>query len=284
MKTKGSAVGFLLNQQWAMQQDTLMQMLDIAERTHNAKDGMALAKQIRQERMETVLQSSGSLLSGARKTRVRNGVAIMEVSGPIFPKANLFTEVSEGSSIEMMAKEHALAMTDRDVHHLILDIHSPGGDVVGVNEFANLVYEYRKVKPTTAYVRGMAASGGYWIASACEEIYGDATCMVGSIGVIAAMNGKSKYEIISSQSPHKRLDPENPEDVQIMQRRVDAVADVFVKAVARNRGTSVFDVLDNYGQGDILIGVHAARAGMIDGLGSLEEIISIAAENKAKKK
>ena len=95
---------------------------------------------------------------------------------------------------------------------MLLD--SPGGQVSGINAFADIVAAGTKKKYTTAFVAGSAASAAYWIASAASEIAMEGTGMVGSIGVVAAIpvqvapdgGGDIWIEIVSSNTLNKRPD------------------------------------------------------------------------------
>lgn len=110
----------------------------------------------------------------------------------------------------------------------------------------------RGTKPVIAYASGDAASGAYWIASATDEIVVSETSALGSIGVVGIYRGKTTkeftetVEIVSSQSPHKRLDPMSDDGRAKLQTRIDAMADVFVSTIARNRSVTPDHVLEHY--------------------------------------
>lgn len=79
---------------------------------------------------------------------------------------------------------------------------------------------------------------------------------------------------MSSQSPNKRPDINTEEGKAKIQARVDELAEVFIAKVARNRGISEDDVVNNFGAGDVSVGQHAVRNGLADGLSSFEGIIA----------
>lgn len=224
----------------------------------------------------------GEPLEYTREVTVRDGVAVIPVDGPIFRYANLFTYFSGGSTIEVLAKDLTAALNSPKVHAILFEINSPGGEVTGVNEFCEMVYNARSRKPITARVGGLGCSAAYWIASACGDIVIDETAQLGSIGVMAVytddrknleLNGLEEIEFISSQSPFKNAPPWSDEGRSRIQRRIDALAQVFVEKVARNRGISTEDVLKNYGQGDVFVGQAAIAAGLADRMGSFEEAV-----------
>jgi signal peptide peptidase SppA len=259
----------ICSREWAIQPRMLRTILEIANREqHNIVDAL-------QKRDDTLMENT-------RRVMQREYVAIIPVYGSIFKFANMFTMISGGSSLQMLMKDFNAALENPDIRQIILDIDSPGGEVNGVNEFANAIYEARGQKNIVAYVGGLGASAGYWIASAASKIVIDETAMVGSIGVVAsyvddserlAKEGVKEIEIVSSTSPNKRPNINSEDGRAIIQRRVDAIQEIFVATVARNRGVSEETVLKDFGQGDIKIGKAAVAAGMADRLGSLEGVI-----------
>lgn len=251
---------------WAMSESDLMTVMQIA-----AREG---------EGPEAVAMKLGRPLDNTRTVDVRDGVAIVPMVGPMFRRANMLTEISGATSTEVFAQDFRAALDNPDIRGIILDMSSPGGEASGVNEVANAIFESRGIKPVVSYVSDMAASGAYWIASAADRIVMDATASVGSIGVVTRYvkspdrPGVRVTEIVSSQSPNKRLDPETDAGRMEIQRQVDAMAQVFVESVARNRSTTAAAVMERFGRGGMEVGAHAVRLGMADALGSLEGVIA----------
>jgi len=208
-------------------------------------------------------------------------VAVIPVTGPLFRYANIFTAISGATSYEILAQDFTVALDNPDITAIILNIDSPGGEVNGCAELANMIFAARGKKPIIAYASGDAASGAYWIASAADSVVASETSGLGSIGVVAVYRGAkpdknapTTIEIVSSQSPFKRLNPETDEGRAKLQTRIDAMAEVFVNTLARNRGIETAKVLEQFGGGDILIGTHAVNAGLADRIGSLEKLIA----------
>jgi signal peptide peptidase SppA len=252
-------------QPWLVAPDVLQDLRDIALRAR-APDFEAAAKiaAARADRMQAT-----ELLS------TRRGIAVLPIHGPIFPRANLFTEMSGATSIDMLTSAFRQARFSKDVNAIVLDIDSPGGSVTGISEFSQMVRASKK--PVFAYVTGMAASAAYWIASATSQIVANDTSWLGSIGVVSMFtidDDESVIEIVSSQSPHKRYDVRTDEGRSIAQRHVDDLASVFIDTVAANRGVTSEKVMTDFGRGDVLLGHAAVRAGMADGVGVLDDLIS----------
>ncbi|MDH5528277.1 MAG: S49 family peptidase [Nitrospirota bacterium] len=253
---------------WAIREDALMTLLDVTRRDNLSPE--AVAKKL------------GRPLNNTFTVTVRNGVAILPVTGPLFRHANLLTQVSGATSYDLLATEFQRAVEDAQVRAIVLDIDSPGGEVNGNAEFADQVFAARGIKPVVAYVSGMAASAAYWIASAASEIVTAETGELGSIGTMGTyvdtlerdkQAGIRKVEVISSQSPDKNRPPTDKRGHALLQQRVDDLASVFVAKVARNRGVSEDTVLSNFGRGDLLVGQAAIDAGLADRFGFLEQLI-----------
>lgn len=214
------------------------------------------------------------------RPRQEASVAVIPVRGWLFGSANLITRVGLGTAMDEVGQELAAALADPNVDAVLLDVDSPGGEVAGTAEFAEQVHAAGK--PTVAYAGALAASGAYWIASAADEIVAAETALVGSIGVRTALvddsgrlarEGVKRYEIVSSQSPHKALDPSLEADRTRVQRLLDDLGAVFIAKVARNRGASEQHVLEHFGKGDVLVSRQALSAGMVDAVGYFDQAL-----------
>lgn len=259
---RASAFDLVAAQPWAIQPETLATIAAIARR-----EG---------EGAEAVEARLGRPLQNARSVSMRDGVAVVPVTGPVFRYANLFTEVSGATSLEMLARDFTTANDDPAVSAIVLNIDSPGGQANGIAEFATMVN--RASKRVVAYVDGNAASAAYWIAAAADEIVIGKTGMVGSIGAVLsidpARSKKGVLEIVSAQSPKKRPDVATEEGRAQLQAMVDKLAQVFVEDVAAYRGVGVETVLADFGQGDMRLGAEAVGLGMADRVGTLEDLIA----------
>ncbi|MFO1081884.1 MAG: S49 family peptidase [Reyranellaceae bacterium] len=255
---------------WAMDETYLRAMLEVAQREH----GPAL---------EALAARRDRPLDNTARATIRDGVAILPVTGPLFRYANLFTAVSGATSMQSLAADFGAALEDRSVRAILLQVDSPGGDVNGVAEMAGTVLAARGRKPVQAYVGHMAASGAYWIASAAAKVFVDPTAMLGSIGVVRTVRdaraaeekaGIRTVEIVSSVSPDKRRDPTTDEGRAQAQALVDRLASEFVNAVALQRGVSPETVVADFGRGGVLVGSDAVAAGMADGVSSFEAVLA----------
>lgn len=254
------------SQPWLMLPEHLENLLAIAERMGDP---------------QALVTREGERLNKARTVTVRNGVAIVPVTGPIFRYANLFTEISGATSTQVLATDIQRALDDPAVRSIVLNIDSPGGVASGINEMAELVYEGRKRKRIVTYAGGYLASAAYWIGSAAEEIVIDETAMAGSIGVIveavAQPDGPDKpkrYQVVSRNAPNKRPDVTTEEGRKKIGETVDALAEVFENKVARNLGVAAERIPEMGDYGGLLVGAAAVKAGLAHRLGSLEALIT----------
>ena len=247
---------------WAMTEPSLDTVLTIARRE--------------QDSIEAITERLGRPLEHCHQITMYGQTAVLPVTGPLFRYANLFTAISGATSYEVLARELGQALDNPAVQSIILDIDSPGGEVNGCAELANLIYKARERKPIIAYCSGDAASGAYWITSSCERIVISETASLGSIGVVGIYkrsNDAEQFEIVSSQSPYKRLDPQDEGDRARLQSRIDALAEIFIGAVAKHRGLDPPTVKAQFGQGDLLIGAQAVAQGLADSISTLDQTL-----------
>jgi len=247
-------------QPWLITEDGLAQIAAIADR---------------QGDIEAVMAKRGEKPDNTSRITMRDSVAVLSVRGPIFRYANIFTEISGASSIATLAADFRAVLDDPAVKAIIIDVDSPGGQVSGVNEFAQQIYDARGDKTIAAYVGNLSASAGYWLASAASQIVIDPTAMLGSIGVVIGTRKPEDgtMEIVSSRAPKKRLDPTTAAGHAEILARADDIEAVFFAMSARNRGVGVNTIEADFGQGGVLVGEKAVAAGMADRLGSLEGLI-----------
>ena len=253
----------ITNEPWATTSDTLENIINIAKR-QNANP-------------EAIAAQLGRKLQNTYAVSVRNNVAVIPIHGPLFRYANLFTVISGATSYELLARDFNEALENQEVKAILFDIDSPGGEVNGCSELADMIYQARGKKPIIAYASGNCCSGAYWIAAACDEIVVTDTALVGSIGVVAVyerQDGKNEIEIVSSQSPLKRINPETPEGLAHIQNRLDSLAEVFINKIALYRDVSTETVIKDFGQGDVFVGKKAIWQGLANRQSSFERILT----------
>lgn len=162
-----------------------------------------------------------------------------------------------------------------------LQINSPGGSPVQSSLIAARIRRLAEEKrvPVLAFVEDVAASGGYWLATAADEIFCDQGSLLGSIGVIAA--GFGFQDLIARLGVERRVHtagrsksmldpfrPEKPEDVQRLDAWLVQLHDVFAAHVRSRRGARLASDPDLF-SGEVWIGERAVSVGLADGIGHL---------------
>ena len=173
------------------------------------------------------------------------------------------------------------AFEDEQTQGVILRINSPGGTPVQAGYIYDEIVRLREKYPETplyAVVSDMAASGGYYVASAADEIYVSNSSIVGSIGVrmdsFGVVDAMEKLGIESrtiSAGEHKTLlDPFAPVDEKAklhLQTMVDGIHQQFIDAVRKGRGERLQE-FDDLFSGLIWTGKEALEFGLVDKIGS----------------
>ncbi len=164
-------------------------------------------------------------------------------------------------------------------------LNSPGGSPVQSSLIASRIRRLSEEKgvPVVAFVEDVAASGGYWLATAADEIYADANSIVGSIGVISAGFGFNKFisrygidrRVYTAGESKSMLDPFRPEreeDVARLKELQDQIHDAFKAQVRSRRGARLAEDPRLF-TGEIWVGERARAMGLIDGLGHLVPVM-----------
>lgn len=257
------ALTYIHNHAWCITEDALRTMIEIT--SLDREERQALATQY-----DTPLERTAGVTT-------RNGVAVVSVIGPIMRYANIFTYMSGATSTEVLAKDFTTALNDPAISTIVLNIDSPGGQAAGMHELTEMIYAARGRKRMVAYVGDMAASGGYWIASAADEIVIDRTATLGSLGVIATASVARRPDQItftSSQSPNKSPDLTQTDGRSQIQEMIDVTAQVFIESVERNRTMAAGSLMQRTNGGGLFVGQAAIDTGLADRFGSLEQLLT----------
>lgn len=226
----------------------------------------------------------GAARRDRQKAVATGAVAVIPIYGVIMPKATVMSEYSGGTSVEGLQQSLRQAMGDPNVSSILLDIDSPGGSVDLIPEFAAEVAASAKRKPIVAIANTDANSAAYWIASQASELVATTSGVVGSVGVVAAHQDVSAamermgVRITYIHAGDHKVDgnpyePLGEEARAYIQSQIDAYYRMFVQAVAKGRGTTTADVLENYGQGRVLMARDALERGMVDRVETISETL-----------
>ena len=205
--------------------------------------------------------------------KITNHSALVDLEGLIAD--------GETASADNIVSALRSAFEDEKTQGVILRINSPGGTPVQAGYIYDEIVRLRENHPETplyAVVSDMAASGGYYVASAADEIYVSNSSIVGSIGVrmdsFGVVDAMEKLGIESrtiSAGEHKTLlDPFAPVDEEArvhLQSMVDEIHDQFIDAVKKGRGDRLKESDDLF-SGLIWTGKKALEFGLVDNIGS----------------
>ena len=200
-------------------------------------------------------------------------VAIVTIDGAIDKRISAFDMDCYGG-VDLCDVDSALSLAlHSSAEKIVLDIHSPGGSVVGVHETYSRILALSEAKEVHAYVNTMACSAGYYLASACDHIAAAPTAIVGSIGVYLAMIDQSRRldaagitvnVMQGGQWKTAGADYKPLADAEraMLQAKVDALYANFKSAVNARRP----QVEDATMQGQWVEGREGLTAGLIDEL------------------
>jgi protease-4 len=223
-------------------------------------------------------------------------IAIIEVEGMLMnARAGGFLQPQE-NKVSLFTQQMRAAAKDPAVKAVVLRINSPGGTVTSSDTMYETVKEFRRVtkKPVIASTQEVAASGGYYVACAADEIVAHPTSVVGSVGVLfqtmefqgALSKLGVRAESIKSGplkdmgSPFKPL---GEDEREVMQEMVDEYFQRFVEVVTTNRKVKeppptlpLDDDYDGVFSGRVFSGKRAVELGLADRTGRLEDAVKLA--------
>ena len=208
-------------------------------------------------------------------------VSVLRFEGVILPRArrNAISLASHAAAIERAFRIPGLVA-------VAIVINSPGGAPVQSALLYRRIRQLAEEKnlPVIAFAEDVAASGGYWLALAGDEIFGEETSLLGSIGVISG--GFGLHELINRFGIERRLYtagthkslldpflPINPGDVERLTALQQDIHRAFKDHVRRRRAGKIDAGDESLFDGDVLTGSMAAQRGLIDGIGEVRTVM-----------
>jgi len=218
--------------------------------------------------------------------QVVNGVAVLPLMGPIFPRANMMTELSGATSLQDWGAKFDQAMEDPNVMTLLMHVDSPGGSVVGLSEMAIHIFEARTTgdKMIASLIEGMGCSAAYMLASQAELCVCTEGSMVGSIGTLMKVTSMDRAEknvgidttvLRSSELKAAGSGPLTPRQQDSLMKTLGAYFEQFKSAV--HRGRPAIDMV-TAATGEVWIGAEAERMGLVDDVTTLPKLLAFLAE------
>jgi|SRR5262245_6577721 len=244
-----------------------------------------MADQDGSEHMRQLIASAREALRPLLPKRWRGGIPVVPVvrlSGVI----GLSSPLRPGITLAGVAKVLERAFGIRKARAVALLINSPGGSPVQ----SHLIYRRirhlaaEKGVPVIAFAEDVAASGGYMIACAADEIICDASSIVGSIGVVGGSFGFAgllekigvERRLYTSGERKAMLDPflpEKPQDVERLKSVQKEIHEDFIDLVKQSRGARLTGPENDVFSGEFWTGRKAVELGIADGLGDLRSTL-----------
>ncbi len=242
-------------------------------------------KSFNQIQFDDYLAAIQPKLSPVRKNKSQVGVIVAE--GIILDGTQPTGRIGSDTLTELIRQ----ALEDEDIKAVVLRIDSPGGSALASDIIRRELERTRqKGKPVIVSMGSVAASGGYWIASAADEIWATATTITGSIGIYSAFPTFEKS--LDSLGIHNdgvgttRLAdafdaarPMNPILANSMEQSIQYSYQRFIELVSDGRRLTQLEV-EKVAEGRVWAGKTAMKLGLVDAIGNLQDAVRSAA-NKA---
>jgi signal peptide peptidase SppA len=226
---------------------------------------------LHQNRIDSVAKADGN-------------IGMINVFGMIAQRMDMMMEHSGGVSTDALGVQFRAMIAEPSIKAIVLNLDTPGGAVSGVPELAQEILDSRGAKPIIAQINSLAASAGYWLASAADEIVSTPSGQGGSIGVYTIhedltqhfANEGVKHTIIRA-GEHKitnnPFEPLNDVSRKDLQDRVNKIRDEFTGFIAQGRKTTQAKVVDGYGDGKVFDSQQMLKRGMIDRISTLPQTL-----------
>jgi protease-4 len=210
----------------------------------------------------------------------------------IVAEGNIVSGEGDGASIgsEKFAKEIRKARLDDRIKAIVIRINSPGGSALASDVMWREVKLAKQVKPVIASMSSVAASGGYYMAMACDTIVAQPNTITGSIGIFSIIPDLSNFMESKIGITFDRVSTGeysdlytvtrslNDNEKKIIQNMVEQGYEDFTTKAAEGRNMSIEALLD-VASGRVWSGVEAKEKGLVDVLGSFDDAVAIAAQS-----
>lgn len=256
----------LYGQPWAIREDVLDAMCEIVETKLSIG-----AQDFERDRDK----------ESERKVAMLGGVAVVPIVGPIMRRATMFDRISGATSIAQIQTQFKEAL-GMDAKAVMLKFDTPGGDVTGIAETAQMIFDARSKtpKPVIAFSEGVMASAGYWLAAQTDRIITTPDATTGSIGVIVKLLDTTRAEKnigldthVLRTGPNKAtgIGPITDAQLEVYREIRDEAFSAFTKAVENGRNMKLSDDAKT---GRIYTGAQALKDGLVDELMTFTETIN----------
>ena len=266
--------------------NVLIKLRELTGEKKSTIAGINPKQQFRQISLETYADRTLESVTAkiAASNTAENKIAVLYAEGAIVGgKGSIETIGSERFSEELQQLRE-----DETVKAIVLRINSPGGSATASEVILRELLLTRKQKPVIVSMGNVAASGGYWIAAGANQIFAEENTITGSIGVFGLLSNiqeiannhgvtwdtvkTGRFADISSN-----VRPKTEAELAIYQKSVNKTYNLFLKKISKYRNLPQAKVRE-IAQGRIWSGKEAAKIGLVDRIGGLEQAIAYAAE------
>jgi protease-4 len=199
----------------------------------------------------------------------------------------LFSQDGVGS--DTMRKAMRIAARDENIKAIVIRIDSPGGSALASEVMWQAVRHAAEKKPVIISIGSMAASGGYYLASAGDKIFADPSAIVGSIGVVGGkfvFKGVYEWAGINAEAFSKgknaglfsSSEPWDDRQKLMVTKWMEGTYKQFTERVMKTRGGKIKDI-DKVARGRIFVAKDAKALGMVDEIGGIDETLAYAAKD-----
>ena len=274
--------GTILTTEDALEADLLDGLQSEENVRTRLKEWVEIDGRLRTTSLSTYSSSSSSVSSGHS-----DAIGVMIASGTIMSGSSSGRNGILGATT--FEKSMRSFRENDDVKAVVLRIDSPGGSATASEAMWQAVKETSTEKPVVVSMGDMAASGGYWLATAGDTILASPHTLTGSIGVFGMHLSLGRmmetklgitYDHVSTSDfadMFSGMRPLRDAERALFERSLGQIYTKFLERVAESRDMTV-DAVDAIGQGRIWTGEAALNAGLVDQLGDLDDAIEIAAE------
>lgn len=223
----------------------------------------------------------GRLTRGRLGTTDDYNVAKVTVSGPIQRTRGRMSPLSgqRPATADDIVDQITAADDDDAVRALLVELNTPGGEVLPSDDIRRAAADFDG--PTVAYATDTCASGGYWIASGCDELWARDVSLVGSIGVVGSRPnaagladrlGISYEQFTAGEYKDAGVPLREIEDDEraYLQSIVDGYYEEFISTVSEGRDMDPEAIRDT--EARIYLGSDAAEIGLVDELGTERDV------------
>jgi signal peptide peptidase SppA len=220
-----------------------------------------------------------------REYAVINGIAVINIHGVLVKQDEWWNRYFDLVSCDGIRTQLGCALADTYVKAILFDFNTPGGEVNGVADCGDAIFEARGKKPLIGVANDYCCSSGIWLGTAVDQLYVTQSAITGSIGVMVVRYDYTEAQkkagigayVIRAGKQKGYGSPSLPmtsDETKVVQANIDQLYENFVAAVARNRSTTPELVLEHWADARCFRGSAAVDVGLADEVSTLERVLA----------